>query len=91
MSYEAWGDGDEGGDGVTDERCEEIAKEAFLRGAEVCREMMARFVEQGGDASTAASIRANWNPNWGADRGRIDGEDYTAISGQAFDPWKWAP
>jgi len=36
-------------------------------GAAACREMMARFVEQGGDAATAASIRANWNPEWGTD------------------------
>lgn len=34
-----------------------------------CREMLARFVEQGGDAVTAASIRANWNPSWGEDPG----------------------
>lgn len=37
---------------------------AFIAGAQACREMMARFVEQGGDDSTAASIRANWNPAW---------------------------
>lgn len=42
---------------------------AFRQGAQECREMMARFVEQGGDAITAASIRANWNPEWGADPG----------------------
>lgn len=42
----------------------------FRAGAQLCREMMARFVEQGGDPITAASIRANWNPSWGADPGK---------------------
>ena len=42
----------------------------FARGAQVCREMMARFVEQGGDTSTATSIRANWHPGWGDDPGQ---------------------
>jgi hypothetical protein len=41
----------------------------FRRGAQACREMLARFVEQGGDATTAASLRANWNPLWGDDPG----------------------
>jgi hypothetical protein len=41
----------------------------FARGAQACREMMARFVEQGGDTNTAASIRANWHPGWGDDPG----------------------
>ena len=31
--------------------------------------MMARFVEEGGDVVTAASIRANWNSQWGIDPG----------------------
>lgn len=42
----------------------------FRRGAQACREMLARFVEQGGDATTAASLRANWNPEWGDDPGQ---------------------
>lgn len=42
----------------------------FINGAAACREMMARFVEQGGDHITAASIRANWNPSWGVDPGQ---------------------
>lgn len=46
--------------------------ERFIAGAQACREMMARFVEQGGDATTAASIRANWHPGWGRDPGRPD-------------------
>jgi hypothetical protein len=37
----------------------------FRKGAAACRETIARFVEQGGDATMAASIRLNWNPDWG--------------------------
>lgn len=69
MSWEAWGD-DDPDTGPTEERVEE----AFKDGAQACREMMARFVEQGGDAETAASIRANWNPAWGTDPGPITGD-----------------
>lgn len=69
MSYEAWGDGpDDIPDGwVTEDQCDEVAKEQFVEGLCAMREMLARFVEQGGDAATAASLRANWNPEWGAD------------------------
>lgn len=35
--------------------------------------MLARFIEQGGDRTTAASIRANWSPAWGADPGGLTG------------------
>lgn len=48
----------------------------FRRGAQACREMMARFVEQAGGptrgihAIIAQSIRANWSPSWGEDPGR---------------------
>lgn len=45
-------------------------KTAHLRGLQDMREMLARFVEQGGDATTAASLRANWNPEWGEDPGQ---------------------
>lgn len=45
----------------------------FRNGAQACREMMARFVEQGGDSVTANSIRLNWNPAWGTDPGRLEG------------------
>ncbi len=41
----------------------------FRAGLLACREYMARFVEQGGDATTAASIRANWWPSLGDDPG----------------------
>ena len=29
-----------------------------------------------GDAVTAGSIRANWNPEWGTDPGMIDSAEY---------------
>lgn len=70
MSYDVWGDAPDYGDSNTDERVEE----AFIAGAQACREMLARFVEQGGDATTAASIRANWVPSWGIDPGKLVGE-----------------
>lgn len=41
----------------------------FRAGLLACREYMARFVEQGGDSVTAASIRANWWPRLGDDPG----------------------
>jgi len=47
----------------------DYADDDFARGAQACREMMARFVEQGGDAATAQSIRSNWHPGWGEDPG----------------------
>lgn len=66
-----WGEPDDFGppDGyVTEERAEQL----FVGGAQACREMMARFVEQGGHPEIAASIRANWHPDWGKDPGRPD-------------------
>lgn len=69
MSLDAWGDGDDGLDGyITEDRGEEM----FREGAQAMREMLARFVEQGGDHITAASIRANWHPSWGPDPGAPD-------------------
>lgn len=41
----------------------------FRAGLLACREYMARFVEQGGNAQVAASIRANWWPGLGVDPG----------------------
>jgi hypothetical protein len=81
-----WGDGDDGDASFTDDRVEEIGKGAFVLGVQACREMMARFVEQGGDAVTAASIRANWNPAWGEDPGKITDVEYDDIMG-GFDVW----
>lgn len=68
MSLEAWGD-ELPDEPITEDR----VQEAFVYGAQACREMMARFIEQGGDHTTAASIRANWVPAWGDDPGRIEG------------------
>lgn len=55
----------------------------FVAGAQAFREMIARFVEQGGDVATAASIRANWHPSWGSDPGAPDFVE--------TDPWKPIP
>jgi hypothetical protein len=49
--------------------------EAFVAGAQQMREMLARFVEQGGDSPAtviAQSMRANWVPGWGKDPGKPD-------------------
>jgi len=71
MSLEAWGDEPwDANDAFSEDRVEE----AFNDGARAMREMLARFVEQGGDTQTSASIRANWNPSWGKDPGGFDGE-----------------
>lgn len=72
MSYEAWGDNDD--DGHADCFSEDAVDDAFVKGAQAMREMLARFVEQGGDTKTAASIRANWPPCWGEDPGLLIGE-----------------
>lgn len=52
------------------------AHHAFIVGAQVCREMMARFIEQGGNATIANSVRQNWRPSWGDDPGRPSDERY---------------
>jgi hypothetical protein len=62
------GSGCDDGDYFTPDRMED----AFRAGAAQMREMLARFVEQGGDARTAQSIRANWVPGWGKDPGKQD-------------------
>lgn len=46
-----------------------VSQVYFRAGLLACREYMARFVEQGGDTNTAASIRANWWPRLGDDPG----------------------
>ena len=66
MSYEVWGEGDEMDGYVT----EEVAEQKFIDGLQAMREMLAQFVEQAGDTTTAMSLRANWSPSWGADPGR---------------------
>lgn len=51
---------------VTEDRAEEM----FIEGAQAMREMLARFVEQGGHPEIAQSIRLNWKPSWGKDPGQ---------------------
>lgn len=61
----------EGSGGWTDDRMED----AFRAGAAQMREMLARFVEQGGsdlEKVIAQSMRLNWVPNWGKDPGPQD-------------------
>jgi hypothetical protein len=60
----------------------------------LCREYMARFVEQGGDTATATSIRANWIPAWGDDPGPPRRYDFDEIVDSGEDggpPWKSKP
>jgi hypothetical protein len=58
-----------------DDEVWEKQAEAFIAGAQQMREMLARFVEQGGsdvEKKIAVSIRANWAPSWGKDPGKPD-------------------
>lgn len=68
-----------------------VAQVAFRAGFLLCREYMARFVEQGGDTNTAASIRANWIPAFGADPGPPRKYDFAEVA-EAEDmdngPWR---
>jgi hypothetical protein len=62
-----------GDDGIDDHEgyvTEDRAEELFVLGAQAAREMLARFVEQGGHADIANSIRLNWHPGWGKDPGK---------------------
>ena len=71
MTYEVFGDNDDNDGYVTEDRAEEL----FIGGLQAMREMIARFVENGGDTpckDLAQSIRANWNPSWGKDPGKPD-------------------
>lgn len=54
-----------------------LSEAGFVHGAQACREMMARFVENSAltsPATLAGSIRANWHPGWGDDPGPIVGD-----------------
>lgn len=56
----------------SDDEVENKVSTAFVCGAQQMREMLARFVEQGGsdlEKRIATSIRANWTPGWGDDPG----------------------
>lgn len=57
-----------------------MESQEFIQGAVSMREMLARFVEQGGDKATAQSIRLNWNPSWGNDPGLIALPDHYACA-----------
>jgi hypothetical protein len=68
-----------------------VAQVAFRAGFLLCREYMARFVEQGGDAPTAASIRANWIPTFGPDPGpprKYDFAEITEAEDMENGPWR---
>lgn len=67
MTYDHELYGPDAMDGYVTQEC---AEEKFRSGLQAMREMLARFVEQGGDSVTANSMRANWNPSWGPDPGR---------------------
>lgn len=60
-------------------------RSGFIRGAQVCREMMARFVEQGGHAVIAQSIRLNWRPTWGDDPGAPNEKDFGSAAPAEID------
>jgi hypothetical protein len=53
---------------------------AFRQGAQMGREMAARFVEQGGHPVIAQSIRLNWRQAWGDDPGAPEDEIYAAAA-----------
>lgn len=91
MSYEAWSEDDSTApDGyVTTDEADEQAHAGFVAGAQACREMLARFVEQGGDAVTAASLRANWAPSWGVDPGRPEVASAVPAATRARIRWKY--
>ena len=57
-----------------------ISQVSFRAGLLACREYMARFVEQGGNAEIAASIRANWWPILGIDPGAPRLFDFAEIA-----------
>lgn len=60
--------GDFGNDDVSDEMVE-MFEDGFTCGLTQMREMLARFVEQGGHPEVAQSMRLNWRPSWGEDPG----------------------
>jgi hypothetical protein len=57
---------------IEDEQTAALIEYSFRMGAQACREVMARFVEQGGDEATAQSIRLNWHSGWGTDPGQLN-------------------
>ena len=63
----------------------------FRAGILVCREIMARFVEQGGDSKTAESIRANWFPALGPDPGKPRQLNFDEVAEEVGDNIKTKP
>lgn len=57
-----------------------ITQVAFRAGFVACREIMARFIEQGGDSVLAQSLRANWLPQLGEDPGAPRRYDFDEIA-----------
>jgi len=55
---------------VVDLEVDDVRQSAFVHGAQMCRELMASFVEHQGLPIIAMSIRANWNPSWGPNPGK---------------------
>jgi hypothetical protein len=61
----------------------------FRAGLLACREYMARFVKQAGDATTANSIRLNWWPSLGEDPGPPRQYDFAEVA-EEITPHQWA-
>jgi hypothetical protein len=65
-----------------------VSQVMFRAGLLAARESLARFVEQGGDANTAASIRANWWPALCPDPGRPRRHNWDEVAdGGEEGPW----
>jgi hypothetical protein len=62
-----------------------LNKVYFRAGLLACREYMARFVEQGGNAEIARSIRANWWPGLGDDPGAPRKLDFDELVNEVTD------
>lgn len=65
-----------------------VSQVMFRAGLLAARESLARFVEQGGDANTAASIRANWWPALCPDPGKPRRHSWNEVAdGGEKGPW----
>lgn len=65
-----------------------VSQVMFRAGLLAARESLARFVEQGGDATTAASIRANWWPALCPDPGKPRRHKWDEVAdGGEEGPW----
>ena len=69
-----------------------VSQVMFRAGLLAARESLARFVEQGGNAEIAASIRANWWPTLCPDPGRPRRHSWDEVAeGGEEGPWKAKP